>query len=140
LIFHCIREAYLPSPGEKASMISAETLEAALVWIEWLKNETRRIYYTLTNKADARQADKLINYARRNGGSITARDAARVGAGGRDATTVEKVMDGLVAAGLATWQTPEQAKGGRPTRYFRLNPKLQSENANPCRETDKTPL
>ena len=122
LVFHCVREAYLPSPGENANKISADTLDAALVWIEWLKNETRRIYYTLTHKGDVRQADKLIACARRNGGSITARDAARVGAGGRNVSVVEKIMAGLVAAGMAEWDTPEQPKGGRPTQYFRLNP------------------
>ena len=61
LVFHCVRETYLPSPGENANTISADTLVAALVWIEWLKNETRRIYYTLTHKGDTRQADKLID-------------------------------------------------------------------------------
>jgi len=132
LVFHCVREAYLPSPGENANTISADTLDAALVWIEWLKNETRRIYYTLTHKGDARQADRLISFARRNGGSITARDAARVGAGGRDVQAVQSVMAGLVAAGLAVWHTPEQPKGGRPTRYFQVKPV-------PIRETDETP-
>lgn len=84
LVFHCVRETYLPSPGDNANTISADTLDAALVWIEWLKNETRRIYYTLSNKGDARQANKLIAFARRSGGSITARDAVRACAGGRD--------------------------------------------------------
>lgn len=139
LVFHCVRETFLPSPGENGETISADTLDAALVWIEWLKNETRRIYYTLTHKGDARQADKLIAYARRNGGSITARDAARAGAGGGDAGVVEKVMVGLVAAGLAEWQTPEQPKSGRPTRHFRVKTfPARSENVTPCRETDET--
>jgi len=120
LMFHCIRETYLPSPGDNANTISADTLDAALVWIEWLKNETRRIYYTLSNKGDARQADKLIAFARRKSGSITVRDAARVGAGGRDVAAVEKLMAGLVAAGFAEWHEPAQPNGGRPTRYFKL--------------------
>jgi hypothetical protein len=138
LVFHIIRETYLPSPGDNAKAISADTLDAALVWIEWLKNETRRIYYTLTHKGDARQADKLIAFARRNGGSITARDATRAGAGGRNVDAVESLMAGLVAAGFADWHTPEQPKGGRPTRYFRLKlSPAQSENVTPCRETDK---
>jgi hypothetical protein len=141
LVFHCVRETYLPSPGDNANTISADTLDAALVWIEWLKNETRRIYYTLTNKGETRQAAKLIAFARRNGGSITARDAARAGAGGRDVAEVEKLMAGLVAAGLAEWHTPEQPKGGRPTRRFRLKSMpAQSENATPCPETDQTPM
>jgi len=133
LVFHCVREACLPSPGENANTMSADTLDAALAWIEWLKNETRRIYYTLTHKGDARRADKLIAFARSNGGIITPRDAARAGAGGRDAKAVEEIMAGLVAAGLAAWHTPEQPKGGRPTRYFRL------KSALPNRETDETP-
>jgi hypothetical protein len=120
LVFHCVRQAYLPGPDGEARVIALDTLEAALAWIEWLKNETRRIYYTLTHEGDARQADKLIQFARRSDGSCTARDAARVGAGGRTAEEVEKLMGGLVAAGLAAWETPEQPKGGRPTRHFRL--------------------
>jgi predicted ArsR family transcriptional regulator len=46
-------------------------------------------------------------------------------------------MAGLVAAGLAEWQTPEQPKGGRPTKYFRLKSlAAQSKNSLPCRETE----
>ena len=139
LVFHVIREAHLPSPGENTNTISADTLDAALAWIEWLKNETRRIYYTLMHKGDARQADKLMAFARRNGGITTAAAAARVGAGGREVAAVEKIMAGLIAAGLAEWHKPEQPKGGRPTRQFKLNSKpTGSENVTPCRETDKT--
>ena len=141
LVFHVIREIYLPSPGENTNMISADTLDAALAWIEWLKNETRRIYYTLMHKGDARQADKLMAFARRSGGITTAAAAARAGAGGRDVAAVEKIMVGLVAAGLAEWHKPEQPKGGRPTRQFKLNSKPTcSENAMLCRETNKTPV
>jgi hypothetical protein len=120
LVFQVIREIHLPSPDENATTISADTLDAALAWIEWLKNETRRIYYTLMQKGNARQADKLMTFARRKGGSITAAAAARAGAGGRDAAEVEKIMVGLVAVGFAEWHWPDQPKGGRPTHYFRL--------------------
>ena len=92
LVFHSVRVTYLPSSGDNTNTIPADTLDAALAWIEWLKNETRRIYFTLTHKADTRQADKLIAFARRNVGSITARDAARAGAGGRDVEAVEQIM------------------------------------------------
>jgi hypothetical protein len=133
LVFHCVQHAYLPGTDDEARVISLDTLESALEWVEWLKGETRRIYYTLTHQGQTRDADKLIKYARRNGGRCTARDAARVGAGGRDAEAVEKIMAGLVAAGFGEWEAPELPKGGRPTRYFRL------KHAAPCRETDETP-
>jgi len=133
LIFHCVRETYLPSPGDTARTISLDTMEAALEWIEWFKNETRRIYYTLTHTSETGQADRLIQFTRRNGGRCTARDAARVGAGGHTAEEVEKLMVSLVVAGFAEWEKPEQPKGGRPTRYFRL------KSAIPNRETDETP-
>jgi hypothetical protein len=129
LVFHCIRHAYLPRPDSEARTISLETVEAALAWIEWLKNEVRRIYYTLAHAGEVRQADKLITYARRCGGRCTARDAARVGAGGRTAEKVESVMRSLVAAGLAEWETPER-KGGRPTRFFRLAPTTRPAETN----------
>lgn len=132
LVFHCVSNAYLPGPDSEARVISLDTLEAALDWVEWLKNETRRIYYTLTHQGQTRAADKLIQFARRNAGRCTAREAARVGAGGRDAKAVEKIMAGLVTAGFGEWELPESPKGGRPTRYFRLN------HATPCRETDET--
>ncbi len=139
LVFHCVRHAYLPGTPDEARVIALDTLDAALAWIEWLKNETRRIYYTLTHEAETEQADKLIAFTRRSGGRCTARDAARVGAGGRTAGEVEKIMRGLVAAGLAEWEKPEQPKGGRPTRIFRLKsgPPI-AQMANPCRETDET--
>lgn len=132
LVFHCVRHAFLPSTDDEARVISLNTLEAALEWVEWLKGETRRIYYTLTHRGQTRDADRLLAFARRNGGRCTARDAARVGAGGRDAATVEKVMAGLVAAGFGEWEYPESPKGGRPTRYFRAKQGIL------CRETDET--
>lgn len=135
LVFHCIRHAYLPGPDGDARTISLETVEAALAWIEWLKQEVRRIYYTLAHAADVRMADKLMAFAHRNGGRCTARDAARAGAGGRTAEEVEKIMGSLVAAGLAAWAKPEQPKGGRPTRVFVVNSAKQAE---PSRETDET--
>lgn len=120
LVFHCVAHAYLPGPDSEAGLISPRTLEAALSWVEWVKNETRRIYYTLTHAGDVRQADRVIQFARRNGGRCTARDAARIGAGGRRPEEVERVMCGLVSAGFAEWLDAEQPKGGRPTRYFVL--------------------
>ena len=122
LIFHCVRETYLPSPGDDTRTISLDTLEAALEWVEWFKNETRRIYFTLTHAGETKQADKLIRFARRNGGRCTAAQAAKNGAGGSNAKAVEDLMKSLVAAGLAEWQTPEQPKGGHPTRYFCVRP------------------
>lgn len=122
LIFHCIRHAYLPRPDSATACISLDTLNDALRWIEWLKSETRRIYYTLSRHGEGRQADRLMAFARRCGGSCTAREAARQGAGGRDADTVEKLMRSLVTAGFGDFITPEQPKGGRPTKVFRLRP------------------
>ena len=46
------------------------------------EKQIRRIYYTLTHKGDARQADKLIAFTRRNGGTITAAAAAAQGQAG----------------------------------------------------------
>jgi hypothetical protein len=132
LLFHCILHAYLPHPDGEERVIALDTLEAALAWVEWLKGETRRIYYTLTHQGQTRAADRLLEFARRNGGRCTARDASRVGAGGRNAEAVEKIMAGLVAAGFGEWESPESPRGGRPTRYFRL------KHAAPCRETDET--
>ena len=120
LVFHVVRHAYHPGPDDERRAITLDTLESALEWVEWLKNETRRIYYTLTHQGEVRQADKLIQFARRSDGRCTARDAARNGAGGRTAEEVEAVMRGLVAAGFGEWDAPESPKGGRPTRYFRL--------------------
>lgn len=118
LLFHVVSHAYLPRPDASAATVSLGTLEAATEWAEWFKAETRRIYYTMSNQGDGRKADRLLNYTRRIGGRCTARDAARVGAGGRTAEEVERLMGGLVAAGLAGWTQGESPKGGRPTRYF----------------------
>ncbi len=120
LIFHCTRHAYFPGPENNSGEISVDTLKMALVWIDWLKNETRRIYYTLANGSEARLADKLIEFVRRKGGLATARDAARAGAGGRTADEIEKLMRSLVASGFGEFVMPEQPLGGRPTRYFKL--------------------
>jgi hypothetical protein len=122
LVFHTVSHAYLPRPDSASACISLETLNDALRWIEWLKSETRRIYYTLSNQGEARQADKLIAFARRNGGRCTASQAAKMGAGGRDADSVERLMRSLVASGFGFFAEPEQPRGGRPTKVFCLPP------------------
>lgn len=141
LVFHVVREVHLPSPGDDAAhTIAPDIMQAALEWIEWFKNETRRIYFTLTHEGDTRQADKLIRFARRNGGRCTAAQAAKNGAGGSTSAGVESVMKSLVAAGLAEWQTPEQPKGGKPTRYFCVRTSAPvAGKVETARETPDTP-
>lgn len=140
LVFHCVREAYLPSPDGREQTIAADTVDAALAWIEWLKGETRRIYDTLAYGEQSKLMGKLLAFVKRRGGRCTARDAARTGICGGQAKEVEALMSLLVEADLGEWETPEFPKGGRPTKVFRLKGYPQNgENANSTRETDETP-
>jgi hypothetical protein len=141
LVFHVVREVYLPGPGkDAANTIASDTMQAALEWVEWFKNETRRIYFTLTHEGETKQVDKLIRFARRNGGRCTAAQAAKYDAGGDTTAEVEDLMKSLVAAGLAEWQTPEQPKGGKPTRYFWVRtPAPADEKDKTARDTRDTP-
>jgi hypothetical protein len=117
LIFHMIR---LGREG-CARPIDGETLSRAIALTEWLRHETCRVYAMLDETVEARERRQLAEKIRREGGLVAPRDLMRFSRTYRKAEDAEQALQDLVEAGLGMWEeSPTTAKGGRPTRRFRL--------------------
>jgi DNA polymerase-1 len=106
------------APAEKQSV------EAGVILCRWFANEVRRIYSTLNESEEARDARRLVEFIRSRGGRITIRLLQNSNSRKYpNADAAETDLNRLVEAGLADWQeqTPT-AKGGRGTRWLILRP------------------
>jgi hypothetical protein len=110
--------------------VDKESIEAAIKFVTWFKNETRRIYGRLAENEDIRDARKVLEYIQAKGGHATVRDLTRAGVCGGDQGRLEEILGQLGKEGKGSWvAVPTTGRGGRPTRAFKLQPH---------RETDKT--
>jgi hypothetical protein len=113
--------------GEKVDEyeVDADSMRQAIVLVEWLKYETRRVYQILgESEVDraARQADeKLVSWLRRRGGSATAREVVTGCRWIPTSDDAKAALDRLAAAGAGRWEDrPAGERGGKPTRAFTL--------------------
>lgn len=99
-------------------------MAAGIMLAEWYAAEADRVCGIAATPAADRTARSLVEVVTRRGGSVTAREIWKNNKR-RYATAdhAEAALDGLVKAGLGTWEdVPPGPKGGRPTRRFRLTP------------------
>jgi DNA polymerase I-like protein with 3'-5' exonuclease and polymerase domains len=112
--------------------IGSKSVEAGIRLCHWFAAEARRIYATLTESADERDARRLIEWVRSRGGRVTAKELQRSNSRKYPiAETATLALDALAEARYGEWvDRPPDAKGGRPTRDFVLRPTTD--------ETDET--
>jgi hypothetical protein len=112
LVLHCVAD------GEALEM-RAETMAAALRLIDWLKDETRRIYAILGEDDSNRTLRQLAEWIDRKGGIVTAREVQQGRREYRTAESAEAALQALVDAGFGKWQLDVHHGGpGRPVRRF----------------------
>ena len=120
LIVHLVRWA----AGDETVIhdeVDEQSIEAGVVLSRWFGHEARRIYGMLDESDVETQQRDLADLIRRMGGSVTARDLQQAKREIKNAGAAEEALDGLVKAGIGCWEdVPTTAKGGRPTRRFRL--------------------
>jgi len=63
--------------GGRADIIEAESMAAAIKLVEWFKNETMRVYGLLAGAKKQAQEESLLDFIRRQGGKVSARDVQR---------------------------------------------------------------
>jgi hypothetical protein len=118
--------------------ITPESVQAgaALAW--WFGREARRIYTTLSETTEVREARRLIEVIQGRGGEITARELQRSNCRKyHTAEDAEAALNTLEQAALGVWiDRPTGPKGGQPTRTLRLHPTHDTTDTTPS--TEKT--
>jgi len=120
LVVHCVRSVMDTSID--ALKLDAESMRAGIALVRWFANETKRVYPLLDESPEKRDRRRLVELIERKGGAVTVREIQRTSWRHRTAGEAEAALDDLVKAGVGRWeQQGPNARGGRPTRIFRLN-------------------
>jgi len=119
LLFACVDAVRNRAP---VAAIGREHIERAIAITDWFKSEARRVYGMLDEDDEECDRRRLVEWIGRKGGTVTVRELQRTSWQFRTAGKAEKALDALAetGAGRWEWQGPS-ARGGRPTRIFRLN-------------------
>jgi hypothetical protein len=111
------------------NMISGDVMQSATELAHWFGNEAARIYTTLAEDSETAELRRLAEFIERRGGTVTTKDIITNYRPLKNKTDLaEFQLDQLVAGGRGEWlPISTTAKGGRPTRRFRLH-----AQANTC--------
>lgn len=123
LIFHAIDLA----DGEGAQAVGAEALSRAVAWAEYLEAHARRIYQGAIQPAEMAAAVLARRITQRDFPEIfTIRDISRkhwVALNRKE--TIVAALEVLEEAGHVRREPAADARFGRPTERFRVNPKVR---------------
>ncbi|QDU73497.1 hypothetical protein Pan97_04700 [Bremerella volcania] len=122
LVIHCVRWAAKDANLKNDRSIDGDTLCMALELTEWFKHETRRVYQIMAESQSQREERALVDWIKRRGNPITARQARQSSRRFETTEDAESALDNLARKGLGSWEQSSIGNtGGRPTRYFSLN-------------------
>jgi hypothetical protein len=143
LVVHFVRQAADDPTLKNPNEIDAESVAAGVRLSRWFGNEARRVYTILGESEEERNRRRLVELIGRKGGTVTIRELQRTNRLFKTPGEAEIALDTLAEAGVGRWEEQcPSAKGGRPTRIFRLNepaPALTKPPENDPR-VDKTPV
>jgi DNA polymerase I-like protein with 3'-5' exonuclease and polymerase domains len=116
--------------------VEPESVEAGVRLCLWFAGEARRIYSTLTESTEERDARRLIEWIWARGGKTTAKDLQR--SNSRKYPTADSATQALDAlAEYGRWvDRPTDGRRGRPTRDFVLNTTSDDTDENPSDDPD----
>jgi Protein of unknown function (DUF3987)/3'-5' exonuclease/Bifunctional DNA primase/polymerase, N-terminal len=122
LVHHVLTHVGLEADDRRS--VGARSVEAGVELSRWFASEARRIYATLSEGAEEREARRLVEFIRARGGSMTARDLQKSNSRKYPlAEAAEAALEALITAGLGEWDDrPAGFRGGHPTRVFVLHP------------------
>jgi DNA polymerase-1 len=122
LLHHVLTHVNLETDDRRP--VGPRSVESGIDLSLWFASEARRIYATLSEEAEERDARKLIEFIRTRGGSITARALQKSNSRKYpNAEKAEAALEELVTTGLGDWdERPAGPKGGHPTKVFVLHP------------------
>ena len=121
LIIHLVRLAADDSTLCDAEAIDAESVVAGICIGRWFAHEADRVYAILQENEEAADQRELVEWIRRKGGRVSARDLQRGPRQFRAPEIGEAALVEMVKQGFGRWEDDLPGPdGGRPTRVFRL--------------------
>jgi hypothetical protein len=129
LLFACVDAV---AAGKPVAAIGKAHIEQAIAITEWFKHEARRVYGLLGETDEQRDQRRLVEWIGAKGGAVAVRDLQQGRRGYRTAEDAETALNELFKAGYGAWEhVATTAKGGRPSRVFRLSTVYETP-ANPA--------
>jgi hypothetical protein len=103
-------------------LVSGEVMRAACALARWFGNEALRIYASLGETQEQRETRKLVEFIESRGRAVTVREVMQsYWPLKNQREEAEAALNGLAKIGRGKWEpVPTTAKGGKPTRVFRL--------------------
>ena len=96
-------------------------MRAAIGWADYLASAERHARELLGESEDARDARRLVDLIRRNGGDMSGRELVHASRRFKRVCDAEAAMSDLVKSRLGSWVTPKQSgRGGPKARRFLL--------------------
>jgi hypothetical protein len=100
LVHHVLACAWLETDDRRE--VGLKSVEAGITLARWFAHEARRIYTTLSESTEQREARRLAEFIQARGGRISVRQLMRANCRRYpDAEAAEAALAGLVEAGLA---------------------------------------
>jgi|GEM_PF-1663285 len=119
LIWHCTDWACNSDQPVDPEEISADAMRFGVDLARWFRHEVARVYEILAEDGPQRRMRELLELTRCQGGNITRRQLMTLRrAEYPDSASAKSALDGLVEAGLATYQP--KAGPGRPSDAYTL--------------------
>jgi hypothetical protein len=112
---------------DTAARVGKESVEAAVTLVKWFANQAERVYCVFGMDEASRLRDRLRDFVRRRGGSITPRNLHKSNRSRYpNAAVAEAALDALVKDGRGAWLV--ENTGGRPSKVFYLAPEPPPES------------
>lgn len=121
LLLSCYAKADYPGRREE---ITEGHVKGAFGLVNWFAHEAERVYRMVREPVQKQTQERLVEFIRAVGGSITARRLMRSNPSKYPTSdAASKQLESLAERGLATWKAiPSEETKGPPTRTLVLNP------------------
>ena len=122
LVIHFARWAAGDPSLKNPDTVDVGSMEAGIRLATWFKGEARRVYAMLSESGGERDQRRLLEWIQTKGGSVTTREVQQGCRWLKKPGAAEPALNELAKAGYGCWRNvPTTAKGGQPTRVFRLS-------------------
>jgi hypothetical protein len=116
--------------------VGVKSVEAGITLCKWFADEVRRVYSTLNETNEDRDARRLVEFIRNRGERITARLLQKSNSRKYpDSETARAALDVLVESNLGYWTPPEASpQGGHSAVWFVLHPRDTTDTTDTTRD------
>ncbi len=121
LVVHLVRVAAGDTRVRDPNVVDVESMVVGIALADWFKAEAKRIYAMFNESDEDREDRPLLDWIRRKGGVVTARELSRGPSQYKPPGMAEAALERLVSRGLGRWEpVAPNPNGGPHTRRLRL--------------------